>query len=128
VFTSPKTQSSYRSVPIADILFKILRDYKRIMKDNYFVNTGTMNLLEPRTFRAYYRNIILGDIGLSRCLHFHGLRHSFATRLIATGTDPKTTSKILGHSKVEMTMNLYVHPSDENKKAAVNKSFKNLFK
>ena len=43
----------------------------------------------------------------------HGLRHTFATRCIEAGMRPKTLQKILGHANIAMTMNLYVHVSEE---------------
>lgn len=39
----------------------------------------------------------------------HGLRHTFATKCIARGMRPKTLQKILGHSSLRMTMDLYCH-------------------
>lgn len=128
VIGSPKTSDSNRIIPIAKDLMPILKTYKKIANENYFITTGTEKSIEPRVFRVRYKNMILNDIGLKRCIKFHGLRHSFATRMIANGADLKTTSTILGHSKVEMTMNLYVHPTAENKQSAINKSMKNLFK
>ena len=50
-------------------------------------------------------------------IHPHTLRHSFATRAIERGMVPKTLQRILGHSKLEMTMNLYVHATAEQKRA-----------
>ena len=49
--------------------------------------------------------------------NFHILRHSFATRCIENGVDPKSVSDILGHANVKTTLNLYVHPSMEQKRA-----------
>ena len=57
-------------------------------------------------------------------MKFHGLRHSFATRCIESGCDYKTISTILGHTKIGTTLDLYVHPSDENKLDAINKMMK----
>ena len=51
---------------------------------------------------------------------FHSLRHTFATRCIEAGADCKTVSEILGHSTVNMTLNLYVHPQMEQKRRCVN--------
>lgn len=45
----------------------------------------------------------------------HILRHTFATRCIEGGMQPKTLQKILGHSKISMTMDLYVHVTNEQK-------------
>ena len=39
----------------------------------------------------------------------HVLRHSFATRMIERGADPKSVSMILGHTNVAFTLNRYVH-------------------
>ena len=43
----------------------------------------------------------------------HCLRHTFATRCIEAGMKPKTLQKILGHSTLGMTMDLYVHVTDD---------------
>ena len=49
--------------------------------------------------------------------HFsmHTLRHTFATRCIEAGMKPKTLQMILGHSNIGITMNLYVHVTDDEK-------------
>ena len=41
--------------------------------------------------------------------YMHALRHTFATRCIEQGIQPKTLQKILGHSNINTTMDLYVH-------------------
>lgn len=43
----------------------------------------------------------------------HCLRHTFATRCIEAGVKPKTLQKLLGHSTLSMTMDLYVHVTDD---------------
>ena len=48
-------------------------------------------------------------------VHFHALRHMFATSCVKLGFDIKTLSEILGHSGVEITLNRYVHSSFEQK-------------
>nr|WP_302599676.1 tyrosine-type recombinase/integrase [uncultured Cellulosilyticum sp.] len=57
---------------------------------------------------------------------FHGLRHSFATRLIEQGVDVKTVSQLLGHTDVKITLNRYVHSTDDTKKDAIYKLEKAL--
>ncbi len=52
-------------------------------------------------------------------VHFHSLRHLFATNCVALGFDVKTLSEILGHSSIEVTMNLYVHSDMERKRACM---------
>lgn len=43
----------------------------------------------------------------------HSMRHSFATRAIENGMQPKTLSKILGHATLQMTMDLYCHVTED---------------
>ena len=47
------------------------------------------------------------------------MRHTFATNAIELGFDVKTLSEILGHSKVEITLNKYVHSSIDRKRACM---------
>ena len=85
-------------------------------------------MIEPRTFRNYYKYTVLNKVKLNRCIKFHGLRHTFASTLIENNVDVKTTSVILGHADVSTTMNIYVHPSDDAKRNAVRSGLKNFFK
>ena len=49
----------------------------------------------------------------------HALRHTFATLLLANGTDVKTVSELLGHADVGVTYNTYIHVIKEQKAKAV---------
>lgn len=51
-------------------------------------------------------------------LRIHDLRHTAATKMIEAGIDLVTVSKILGHSKIDMTMR-YCHPTPENMQRAI---------
>ena len=43
----------------------------------------------------------------------HCFRHTFATRAIENGMQPKTLQKVLGHGSLQMTMDLYCHVTDD---------------
>lgn len=45
----------------------------------------------------------------------HILRHTFATHCIEDGMKLKTLQKLLGHSKISITMDLYVHITENEK-------------
>lgn len=49
----------------------------------------------------------------------HGLRHTFASILIANGTDPRTAAALLGQSSPSLVMNVYANPQEEAKKRAI---------
>ena len=44
-----------------------------------------------------------------RQIHFHDLRHSFASNLLGAGVDVVTVSKALGHSDPHITFTVYAH-------------------
>ena len=44
-----------------------------------------------------------------RRIKFHGLRHTVATLMLSTGVPAQVVQRRLGHSKVEMTLNIYAH-------------------
>ncbi|UVV77358.1 tyrosine-type recombinase/integrase [Bacteroides fragilis] len=70
----------------------------------------------------------LKKVKLDHCIKFHGLRHTFASTLIENKVDVKTVSTILGHSDISTTLDVYVHPSDEAKRGAVNGGLKGIFR
>ena len=119
LISTPKTKSSQREIPIVQPLFKLMKDFAKICRPDYFVCSGTTTPIEPRTYRSYYKKKI-EEIGLPH-LKFHGLRHTFATQLIASKADVKTVSAILGHSDITTTLNTYVHPSRDDKRNALSK-------
>ena len=43
----------------------------------------------------------------------HCFRHTFATRAIENGMQPKILQKVLGHGSLQMTMDLYCHVTDD---------------
>lgn len=119
IVSSPKTQNSHRDIPLSKTLLQMLRPLKRIVNDKFFIITNEEKPTEPRTFRNYYKTV-LKTLNIPP-LKFHGLRHSFATRCIESNCDYKTVSVILGHSDISTTLNLYVHPNNEQKKKCIDK-------
>jgi integrase len=53
-------------------------------------------------------------------LRLYDLRHTFATRAVASGADLPTLSELLGHTSILMTMR-YVHPAAEQKSVTMEK-------
>ena len=122
IISSPKTQNSHRDIPLSKTLLQMLQPLKRIVNDKFFIITNEEKPTEPRTFRNYYKTV-LRTLNIPP-LKFHGLRHSFATRCIESNCDYKTVSVILGHSDISTTLNLYVHPNNEQKKKCIDKMLK----
>jgi len=49
----------------------------------------------------------------------HSLRHTFISKLIEAGVDPKTVQEIAGHSDIHTTLTYYTHTTSERKAEAV---------
>ena len=49
----------------------------------------------------------------------HALRHTYATRAIESGVQPKVLQKLLGHASIKTTMDRYVHVTNDSMSKAV---------
>lgn len=111
VITEPKSETSKRNIPIPKCIIELLRQFQGQTEE--FVLSDTEKPVEPRTIQ--YRFAAILKNGNLPSVHFHALRHMFATSCVKLGFDIKTLSEILGHSGVEITLNRYVHSSFEQK-------------
>ena len=48
--------------------------------------------------------------------HFHSLRHTYTSNLLSKGASPKDVQELLGHSDVNLTLNVYAHSARESKR------------
>lgn len=104
-----KTSSGERTVPITEKICEYLKEHKK--DGNIYVASGKESPMEPRTHRQYHKRL-MRRIGIGY-IKPHGLRHTFATRAIRHGVDPKTVSAILGHSNSNITLNIYTSVTDD---------------
>ena len=118
VVGSTKTISSNREIPLSKDLLKFVTPLLKICEPDNYVTSNAPTPCEPRTYRNYF-NELCKEVGVPR-IKFHGLRHTFATSLIAAKCDIKTVSSILGHADISTTLNTYVHPNMEEKNKAIN--------
>ena len=114
----PKSESSYRRIPLPADMLSLLAAYKpKRAGDTCLLLTGTAAPIEPRTMQNRYRSL-LKRAGVPY-RNFHALRHTYATRCIEQNVDVKSVSEMLGHSDVRITLQTYVHVSLRHKQQAV---------
>lgn len=113
----PKTSSSNRVIPISTVLAPVIEKYRRT--SGYVLKRPNEKFTEPRLLQQRFAKYAAA-CGIEN-VHFHTLRHTFATRCIESGMDVKSLSEILGHSDVKTTLNKYVHSSFELKQSSIDK-------
>lgn len=99
----PKSRAGNRTIPITDGLGDYLEGARK--EAGVYVASGRETPTEPRTLRQSYKRF-LDSIGVEY-INPHGLRHTFATRAVESGMDPKTLAKILGHENCNITLDIY---------------------
>jgi len=118
IFDNPKSNSSIRMIPLPLNIHKLLSKVKDNAESEYVIPCNN-RFSEPRIVNYRFRRII-EKAGIEN-VHFHALRHTFATRFMELGIDVTTLSRILGHSSVKMTLDVYTDSLIEHKKYAMYK-------
>lgn len=129
---TPKTKNSKRVISIDPATLSILRSWKKDQIKIYFKNgkhfEGDENFIftnqrgewvHIHNFIRYFKRFI-ADHKL-KPITPHGLRHTHASLLFSAGVEPKNISDRLGHSTVQITLDLYTHITEEQRTDTVEK-------
>lgn len=114
LLTETKSDSSRRFIPLPSFLVKILVQFKKAnqaMGSDYIFGAGR-KAMDPRVLQ-YHLTRVTESIGLQG-IHFHTLRHTFATRFIEKNGDIQALKEILGHSSAKITLEWYGHSTKQH--------------
>lgn len=127
----PKTEAGYRTVPIIDVLRpKLLEASDRSTSPYIFPAESSTRggkgggLMTLRGYEGhwlkYCQSVGLMD-GNKPAITAHHLRHGTATLMFELGVDELTAQRILGHSRVEITREIYTDLRARQKMSSVSK-------
>jgi phage integrase family protein len=129
---TPKTKNSKRVISIDPTTLSILKSWKKDQIKIYFKNgkhfKGDENFIftnqrgewvHIHNFIRYFKRFIAGH--KLKTITPHGLRHTHASLLFSAGVEPKNISDRLGHSTVQITLDLYTHITEEQRTDTVEK-------
>lgn len=119
VIGEPKSNTSERVIPLTQNAVKLCETQQPDNPDAFVLTGAVGRYLEPRVMQNKL-NQYTTDCGLNG-VHFHTLRHTFATRCVEVDFEIKSLSEILGHASPRITLERYVHSSMELKRDNMNK-------
>lgn len=112
-----KTYAGKRIIYITDDVKTILRECLSAAESDLlflsarggYITTNQVNMELNRTLKKY--DIV--DASVDGKLSCHSLRHTYATRMIEGGMQPKVLQKLLGHTDIKITLNTYCDAFDK---------------
>lgn len=129
---TPKTKNSKRVISIDPTTLSILKSWKKDQikiyfrngkhfegDDNFIFTNQRADWVHIHNFIPYFKRFVT-DHKL-KPITPHGLRHTHASLLFSAGVEPKNISDRLGHSTVQITLDLYTHITEEQRTDTVEK-------
>ena len=120
--STPKTKSSARSLPLTDRLVTMGREHLEQTLAEYALRGQAWSLTEPvfsseagtfiypRNFNTHFKRI-LKHAGLPDSTRVHDLRHTAVSLMLNNGQSLAVVSRMVGHSSVSVTADVYGHRS-----------------
>jgi integrase len=121
VLLEPKTEKSKRSIAVSGFTLDALWEHKEKTGENtgfVFRSENDTPLFAANLVRSFKR--LLKENNLPK-IRFHDLRHTAATLLLSEGVHPKIVQEMLGHSRINMTLDTYSHVMPDIQREAAQK-------
>jgi integrase len=108
-----------RTIPLGDVAYHLLQSRHRKSPSEYAFTVKDAPIGESWCSHRFKRYVDLAGLS-GKGLHFHSLRHTFASWLVQDGVSIYEVQKLLGHSSIAVTQ-VYSHLQQESLHAAVNR-------
>lgn len=105
-----KTKAAHRVIPIPEKLLNILQDTPHLGR--YVVPAADGGDMTRSAFARMWNTHVAAVVPFP--IHPHMLRHTYATTLYRAGVDLRTAQKLMGHSSIQMTADIYTHLEHED--------------
>lgn len=130
-YGTPKTRTSRRTVPLPSFLVEPLSQLIAPYADDpmaFVFRSPDGGPLRHGNFygRAFKPAVVRALPESLHALRFHDLRHTAAALMIATGADPYSIMRRLGHSSIQVTFDRYGHRFPE-RDAAITEGLERMF-
>ena len=136
--TTLKSDASRRTLPIPLPLAAYLSGFLRGRKEGYLFNVKDPQLYRRVSVKMSRLSSVDAEGNPRSCntnravldvyVHPHLLRHTYATRCVASGMDVKTVQYLLGHANANMTLNVYSHYESERRVAETTQRLNEVFR
>ena len=125
MLVTPKTVNSIREIPFLGEMEEILKSQKKKqnkLKEELGSRWRSTDDLKDLVFTTGMGSPCVRYVVLAvqenrepreiRDFHPHSLRHTFATRCFEKKMEPKVVQRLMGHSSISITLNIYTHVLD----------------
>ena len=114
----PKTGKGSRKIVLPATTAAMLRERKKTALTEWIFPQPLKPEEPTNPHSAYYHMKAILKKERLPSIHFHDLRHTFATHALTSGVDAKTLSGILGHTNASFTLDTYTHVTGDMQKQA----------
>ncbi|MDT7548073.1 MAG: hypothetical protein QOE84_467, partial [Actinomycetota bacterium] len=131
VLLPPKTRRSRRTIPLPAFVADALAEHQRRQdaekaaskrdwhETGHVFTTGIGTPIDPRNCsRKFAAQCRVAGVPV---LPLHALRHTCVSLLLSMGAPPRVVMEIVGHSALEMTMNVYGHVDLDSRREALDR-------